>query len=81
MPALNAGMKVPDDIFNYDIKKFTHFKFFCSIQMNSKMLIPYCEWHNAVVISTLTESELCDATWQFLKNRGLKHIMCESFCQ
>lgn len=72
MPALNAGMKVPDSIFDYDGYVFKHFSFFCGVQLNYRMAVPYLEWHNAVVVAKLTYYQMDSATWDFLVSRGFK---------
>jgi len=43
---------------------------FCNA--SNDMIMPYCEWHNAVVIAKLTKSQVENATWAELCAAGWK---------
>lgn len=71
MPAIAAGIKVPPDTFNYSAEEYAHWNLYRGIQLNRE-----CkegdEWHNAVVISKLSDYEARNATWATLDKYGFR---------
>jgi hypothetical protein len=70
VPAEAAGIKVPADVFSYNHKEYLAWALFCNA--SNDMIMPYCEWHNAVVIAKLTKSQVENATWAELCAAGWK---------
>lgn len=70
--AIDAGMPVPDDLFNYDFDNFPQFNLFQGVQINRDGIKPGYDWHNARVIMSLSPDEVNRATWKMLKDKGIK---------
>lgn len=65
-----SGIRVPENLDEYDIEKFPHFFIFCQLQLGRP--IRWGEhWDNAEIISKLTVEELKTFTLQDFLSRGL----------
>lgn len=53
-----AGIKVPEDVDNYDAENFPHFSVFCTLQLCRPMVSLDEHWNNAVIISKLSKKEI-----------------------
>ena len=70
--ARDAGMPVPDDVFDYDFDAFPHFNLFQGVQINKDGIEPGSDWHNAKVIMGLSVDEVKKVTWITLEKKGIK---------
>jgi hypothetical protein len=71
VPALAAGISVPDDTSNYSASSYVRWTLYRGVQLGRE-----CkegdEWHNAVIISKLSEYDAQNATWSKLMARGFR---------
>lgn len=72
-PAQAAGIPIPPDIDSYNHGEFRRWSIFCSIQL-SRDMPEYSEWHNAIVVASLTENQLINITWDGLDKAGYKSL-------
>lgn len=70
--AREAGMPVPDDLFDYDFDAFPYFNLFQGVQVNREGIKSDSDWHNAKVIMGLSLDEIKRVTWALLKEKGFK---------
>ena len=71
-PAKKAGMKVPDDLENYDKDKYAHFHIFEMCQIGAPMPYPSVAWDNAKVVASLSDEETDTITYKQLLEKGFQ---------
>jgi hypothetical protein len=49
-PAREAGMKIPNDPYNYNPEEVPHFHVFCILQLGRPMSSPTDHWDNAHIV-------------------------------
>ena len=71
MPAIAAGIPVPNDTSNFSLSAYARWNLYRGVQLNRE-----CkegdEWHNAVIISKLSDYDAENATWSKLTARGFR---------
>ena len=68
--AEQAGIKVPQDLENYDPQEFPHWTVFCNAQLGTPQPYPGVHWDNAHVIAQIPDSEILKVTLKDLEKRG-----------
>jgi hypothetical protein len=71
-PAEKAGMKIPDNVEDFDRNEFPHFFVFCVMQLGASMPSPTSHWHNATVIATVPNDKIMLVTPEQLVAQGLE---------
>lgn len=70
-PAKEAGIKVPDDVEQYDRDAYPHWHLFCCIQLGARMPSPTAHWDNAKIIAQIPATEVPQVTWEQLVSLGI----------
>lgn len=70
--AVDAGIKVPDDLDNYVKEDFPHWFIFTTLQLGQAMPRPGVHWHNAEIIAALPEDQLRTFTVSDYVNAGFE---------
>ena len=70
--ALEAGIKVPDDVKNYDKEEYVHFFVYTAIQLGQALPHPTAHWNNAHVVARFTAEELKLMTYQDFLDAGFE---------
>lgn len=70
--AERAGIKIPDDIDNFDINLYPHWHVFCAAQLGQPMPTPGCHWENAEVIAAIPEDRIRAVTLLELREKGFQ---------
>lgn len=65
-----AGIKVPEDLEDYDKNKYPHWYIFCVMQLGASMPYPGVAFDNAKVVAEIEKDELETITAQQLFDRG-----------
>lgn len=68
--AKKAGIRVPDDLENYDKKQYPHWNVFCAMQLGAPMPYPNVAFDNAKVVAALSIEEIETITAKQLLDRG-----------
>lgn len=71
MPAIAAGISVPKDTYSYSSSQYPHWNLYRGVQLNREGK-DGDEWHNAVIISKLSEYDAMNATWAMLAAHGFR---------
>ena len=71
MPAIAAGIKVPPDTSDYSSSNYPHWNLYRGVQLNREGK-DGDEWHNAVIISKMSEYDVQNATWKMLELLGFR---------
>ena len=71
MPAIAAGIRVPDDTSNYSSSAYPYWNLYRGVQLNREGK-DGDEWHNAVIISKMSEYDVQNATWAKLTALGFR---------
>ena len=71
-PAEEAGMKVPPDAGNFDVKEYPHFQVFCNVQLGASMPSWTANWENAKLIANIPDDKIMVTTYQELLDMGLQ---------
>jgi hypothetical protein len=69
-PAKTAGIKVPEDVDNYNKENFPHFYIFCTLQLGARMPTPNSHWLNAKIIAEIPEAKIKFVTLENLMEMG-----------
>jgi len=69
-PAKKAGIKIPDNVDDYDKEKFAHFFVFCFAQLGQSMPYPSAHWDNAKIIASFSDEEIKLVTGKMLLEKG-----------
>lgn len=69
-PARQAGIKVPENVEEYDRLEFPHFWVFCQTQLGRHMSSPNQHWENAKVIASISDDEIKLVTKEGLEAKG-----------
>ena len=72
VPAQKAGMKTPEDVYNYNTNDFPHFHVYELVQIGSPMPSPDSHYHNARAIASLSEEDIKKMTMEDLINSGFE---------
>lgn len=56
--AEQAGMKVPENVEEYDKAEYPHFHVYCTLQIGAPMPHTDSHWTNARIIAGLTEEQV-----------------------
>ena len=70
-PAKNAGMRVPENVEQYDPNEYPHFHVFCTVQIGAALPYPAAFRDNAHVIAGIHESKIRKVTMEDLMSLGL----------
>lgn len=68
--AEQAGIKLPDDVENYDKSQYPHWHVFSAMQLGAPMPHACAHWDNAKVIATLDDTEILTITPEQLEEKG-----------
>ena len=60
--AEKAGMKVPEDIEEYDKSEYPHWFVFCQLQLGVPMPHASAHWDNAKVIANIPDDRIMTST-------------------
>ncbi len=71
-PAVEAGIKVPDDPDNYDLEEFPHFHVYCCMQLGTPMPSPSSHWTNAKVVAQVPNDRIKLVTPKDLEELGFQ---------
>lgn len=69
-PARKAGIKVPEDVKNFEIEDYKHFHLFCCAQLGQTIPNLTCYWDNAIVIARVPEEKIKTITFKELTEMG-----------
>ena len=69
--AKNAGVKVPEDLDNYDAREYPHWHVYCFVQLGAPMPFPTAHWDNAKVIASIGIDNIRLVTYEQLLEAGL----------
>jgi hypothetical protein len=67
-----AGIKLPDDLENYDKEQYPHWAVYCSTQLGSPMPYPAAHWDNANTIASIPDNKIKTITFEELEKLGLQ---------
>ena len=70
-PAKDAGIKVPDDLDNYNHDEYVHWTVFCNVQLGRRMPSPNSHWRNAEIIAAIPDDKIQLITMSELIDLGL----------
>lgn len=70
-PAEKAGMKVPENVDNFDRNEYPHFAVYCAIQLGAPMPYPTAHWDNAKLIASIPDDKIRAVTLSELKEMGV----------
>lgn len=70
--ATEAGIKVPEDVREYDPRQFPHFKVLANIQLGRKMTSWDNHWINAKIISDIPQEQIMQVTLEDLVELGIE---------
>jgi hypothetical protein len=65
-----AGIKVPEDVKNYDKEQFPHWEVYCNAQLGRPIIFGRSHVDNASVIASIPESEIRQVTFAQLNEQG-----------
>jgi hypothetical protein len=68
--ATNAGIKVPEDLENYNPAEFPYWHVYRMSQQGAPMPHPRAHWDNAEVIAKIPESDIMKVTFKDLEEAG-----------
>lgn len=71
-PAEKAGIKVPNDVDNYDPEEYKHFHLFLCAQLGAPMPTSTSHWENAKVIAKIPEDKIKTITAEELEDLGFQ---------
>ena len=71
-PAEEAGIKVPEDIENYDPEIFPYWKVFCNVQLGAPLPNSLAHWNNAKIIASIPQDKIKEITYPDLLEMGLE---------
>ena len=70
-PAKQAGMKVPEDLDDYEVSEYPHWHVYCFIQLGRPMPTPTAHWTNAEIIAKVSDADIQMATIDDLLALGI----------
>lgn len=70
--AIQAGIKVPEDLSEYDKQEYPHWNVYCMAQLGHRIPRCGCHWDNAKVIANITDDKIKLVTVQDLINLGFE---------
>ena len=70
-PAMEASMKMPNDIHNYNPDEFPHWHVFVNIQIGRVMTYSSSHFLNAKIIAGIEDEDIMHITLRELEKRGL----------
>ena len=71
-PAKKAGIRVPDDVHNYNKLDYPYWFVYVQLQLGEAMPRPDSHWRNAELVAGLTETQLRTFTVQDFLNAGFE---------
>lgn len=71
-PAKEAGMKVPDDVHNYDRSEYPHFLVYCEIQIGRPMPHTDSHWTNAKIIAAIPDDKIKTVNYEDVMELGIE---------
>ena len=71
-PAIEAGIKVPQDPNNYEPDDYKHFHAFCILQLGRSMKMDGEQWRNAKIIAKVPEDKIKAMTLEDFLVLGLE---------
>ena len=69
--AEEAGIKVPEDLENFDPKEYPHWLVFSKVQLGAPMPHASAHWENAKVVAKVPEDKIKLVTLKELEELGL----------
>jgi len=69
--AKEAGMKVPDDLEDFDSEEYPHWQVFCRVQLGAPMPHASAHWENAKVVAQVPYDQIMQITYEDLVDLGL----------
>ena len=57
-PAVQAGIKIPDDPYKYDPEEFPHWTVFCNWQLGRSLPSPDSHFRNAQIIAAVPDDRI-----------------------
>ena len=70
--AEDAGIKVPENLEDFDSDKYPHWHVFMSAQLGVSMPSPGCHFENAKIIAALSDKEVLTITMKQLRAKGFQ---------
>lgn len=72
-PAKEAGMKVPDHLYDdFNPNQFPHFQVFLILQLGRKMPSPDSHWRNAKIIASIPNDRIMGITGSEIQDLGFE---------
>lgn len=68
--ARESGMKVPEDLNNYDKDEFPHWHVYLTLQLGAPMPHPSAHWDNAKVIAKIPPNQIRKISMKNIMERG-----------
>ena len=69
--AKEAGMKVPENLEDFDPKKYPHWQVFCKVQLGAPMPNASAHWDNAKIVTKVSEDKIMQVSYEELVGMGL----------
>lgn len=70
-PAERAGIKVPENLTEFDKAEYPHWHVYVIVQLGAPLPHPQAHWDNAEVIAAIPAEELKTITIGELREKGL----------
>jgi len=70
--AEDAGIKVPENLEDFDSDKYPHWHVFMAVQLGVPMPSPGCHFENAKIIAALSNKEALTIMMKQLREKGFQ---------
>lgn len=74
--ATQAGIKVPENLEEFEVKDFPHWHVFCCLQLGSAMPYPGAHFDNAKIIVSISEEDIMTISAQEIISKGFSYGYC-----
>jgi len=71
-PAQDAFIPIPENLEDYDVEEYPHWHVYLMLQLGSSMPDARAHFHNAHVVSRISDEDIFDLTGNDAINRGFK---------
>jgi hypothetical protein len=61
-PAVSAGIKLPEDLENYNTEEYPHWEVYCLLQLCRPLPYPAAHWDNAKIIASIPDDKIKKVT-------------------